>query len=140
MGSTKSSRSHRVEIANYYHAIKPVTLKLPFTYRDRLRETRDKAVNLFLKGLTTSPHEEHLCSTVFKHFVSQSHLAVPTPLMMDSKMDIDIGKLPEPHRLSPTSEPASIPTLDGWIESLMNCKQLAETDVQRLCDRVSKGG
>ena len=59
MGSTKSSRSHRVEIANYYHAIKPVTLKLPFTYRDRLRETRDKAVNLFLKGLTTSPHEEH---------------------------------------------------------------------------------
>ena len=55
---------------------------------------------------------------------------------MDSKMDLDIGKLPEPHRLSPASEPASIPTLDGWIDSLMNCKQLAETDVQRLCDRV----
>lgn len=51
-------------------------------------------------------------------------------------MDVDIGKVPEPHQLPPTSEPASIPTLDGWIESLMNCKQLAETDVQRLCDRV----
>ena len=51
-------------------------------------------------------------------------------------MDVDIGKVPEPHQLSPTSEPASIPTLDGWIESLMNCKQLAENDVQRLCDRV----
>ena len=51
-------------------------------------------------------------------------------------MDVDVGKLPEPHRLSPASEPASIPTLDGWIESLMNCKQLAENDVQRLCDRV----
>ena len=51
-------------------------------------------------------------------------------------MDVDVGKVPEPHRLSPTSEPASIPTLDGWIESLMNCKQLAENDVQRLCDRV----
>ena len=51
-------------------------------------------------------------------------------------MDVDIGKLPEPHRLSPATEPASIPTLDGWIESLMNCKQLAENDVQRLCDRV----
>lgn len=55
---------------------------------------------------------------------------------MDSKMDVDVGKLPEPTRLSPASEPASIPTLDGWIESLMNCKQLAENDVQRLCDRV----
>ena len=55
---------------------------------------------------------------------------------MDSKMDVDMGKLPEPHRLSPATEPASIPTLDGWIESLMNCKQLAENDVQRLCDRV----
>ena len=55
---------------------------------------------------------------------------------MDTKMDVDVGKVPEPHRLSPTSEPASIPTLDGWIENLMNCKQLAENDVQRLCDRV----
>ena len=54
-------------------------------------------------------------------------------------MDVDIGKLPEPHRLSPATEPASIPTLDGWIESLMNCKQLAENDVQRLCDRVCRG-
>lgn len=53
-------------------------------------------------------------------------------------MDVDIGKLPEPHRLSPATEPASIPTLDGWIESLMNCKQLAENDVQRLCDRVRR--
>lgn len=51
-------------------------------------------------------------------------------------MDLDIGKAPEPHRLSPATEPASIPTLDGWIEGLMNCKQLAENDVQRLCDRV----
>ena len=51
-------------------------------------------------------------------------------------MDVDVGKIPEPHRLSPTSDPDSIPTLDGWIENLMNCKQLAENDVQRLCDRV----
>jgi hypothetical protein len=52
-------------------------------------------------------------------------------------MEIDVGKAPEPHRLSPTSDPGSIPTLDGWIENLMNCKQLAESDVSRLCDRVS---
>ena len=38
----------------------------------------------------------------------------------------------------PTSEPATIPTLDGWIESLMSCKQLAEADVQRLCEKVSE--
>lgn len=55
--------------------------------------------------------------------------------MMDTKMDIDLGKTPDPPKPS-TIEPASIPTLDGWIESLMNCKQLAENDVQRLCDRA----
>lgn len=44
-------------------------------------------------------------------------------------MDLDVGK-------TAATEPATIPTLDGWIESLMNCKQLAESDVQRLCDRV----
>lgn len=56
---------------------------------------------------------------------------------MMEKMEVDTtGKGPEPHRLSPATEPASIPTLDGWIEGLMNCKQLAEGDVQRLCDRV----
>ena len=55
---------------------------------------------------------------------------------MDSKMDVDIGKTPEAHQLSPAAEAASIPTLDGWIESLMTCKQLSEQDVTRLCDRV----
>ena len=54
---------------------------------------------------------------------------------MDTNME-DVGRAPEPSRLSPTSEPASIPTLDGWIESLMTCKQLAEVDVQRLCEKV----
>lgn len=49
----------------------------------------------------------------------------------------DVGRVPEPSKLSPVNtEPASIPTLDGWIESLMACKQLAETDVQRLCEKV----
>ncbi len=48
----------------------------------------------------------------------------------------DVGRVPEPSALSPVTEPASISTLDGWIESLMTCKQLAETDVQRLCDKV----
>jgi hypothetical protein len=54
---------------------------------------------------------------------------------MDTNME-DVGRAPEPARLSPASEPASIPTLDGWIESLMQCKQLAEVDVQRLCEKV----
>lgn len=47
-------------------------------------------------------------------------------------------KISEPMQMSsvPLTEPASIPTLDGWIEGLMNCKQLAESDVQRLCDKV----
>jgi serine/threonine-protein phosphatase 2A catalytic subunit len=55
---------------------------------------------------------------------------------MDTNME-DV-KMPEPMQLSsaPTSEPATIPTLDGWIESLMTCKQLAESDVQRLCEKV----
>ena len=51
-------------------------------------------------------------------------------------MEIDTARSPEPHLLSPITDPGSIPTLDGWIESLMTCKQLAEDDVRRLCDRV----
>lgn len=54
---------------------------------------------------------------------------------MDTNME-DVGRAPEPSKLSPATEPASIPTLDGWIESLMACKQLAEVDVQRLCEKV----
>lgn len=48
----------------------------------------------------------------------------------------DVGRLPEPTNLPPVTESATIPTLDGWIESLMACKQLAEVDVQRLCEKV----
>ena len=56
---------------------------------------------------------------------------------MDTNMEDVGGKMPEPHQLSTTPlEPISIPTLDGWVESLMDCKQLSEQDVQRLCDRV----
>jgi len=55
---------------------------------------------------------------------------------MDTNME-DVGKIPEPHQMSAApQEPATIPTLDGWIESLMTCKQLAEPDVQRLCEKV----
>ena len=57
---------------------------------------------------------------------------------MDINME-DVGRVLESSKLSPLSEPASIPTLDGWIESLMNCKQLAEVDVQRLCEKVCAG-
>lgn len=54
---------------------------------------------------------------------------------MDTNME-DVSRAPEPPRVSPITEPASIPTLDGWIEALMQCKQLAEVDVQRLCEKV----
>lgn len=47
------------------------------------------------------------------------------------------GKMPEPHQLSNVpAEPIAIPTLDSWVDSLMDCKQLAEQDVQKLCDKV----
>jgi serine/threonine-protein phosphatase 2A catalytic subunit len=53
---------------------------------------------------------------------------------MDTNME-DAGRAPAD--VSPVqTEPATVPTLDGWIESLMSCKQLAESDVQRLCDKV----
>jgi serine/threonine-protein phosphatase 2A catalytic subunit len=53
---------------------------------------------------------------------------------MDTNME-DVSRAPAD--VSPVqTEPATIGTLDGWIESLMSCKQLAESDVQRLCDKV----
>ena len=50
----------------------------------------------------------------------------------------DVGsKLPDPQQLSSAlAETATIPTLDGWIEGLMSCKQLSEQDVERLCNKV----
>lgn len=80
---------------------------------------------------SSSPDSPHRTQTYLFEVPPSTHSA-----RMDSKMDVDTGKAPEPHRLSPATEPASIPTLDGWISNLMNCKQLAENDVTRLCDRV----
>lgn len=48
----------------------------------------------------------------------------------------DVGRVPTDLPAAPPLEPTTIPTLDGWIESLMTCKQLAESDVQRLCEKV----
>jgi len=44
--------------------------------------------------------------------------------------------MPEAQPTSAPLDPPSIPTLDGWIENLMACKQLSEADVQRLCEKV----
>jgi serine/threonine-protein phosphatase 2A catalytic subunit len=55
---------------------------------------------------------------------------------MDTNME-DVGRAPAEASPVLNFEPTTIPTLDGWIESLMSCKQLAEADVQRLCDKVS---
>ena len=48
----------------------------------------------------------------------------------------DVGKVPESQPPPGPVEGPPIGTLDGWIENLMNCKQLAESDVQKLCDKV----
>ncbi|KAI0852966.1 serine/threonine-protein phosphatase pp2a catalytic subunit [Daldinia vernicosa] len=48
----------------------------------------------------------------------------------------NVGRVPAELAPMPPSEPTTIPTLDGWIEGLMNCKQLAEADVQRLCEKA----
>ncbi|RYO99080.1 hypothetical protein DL764_006907 [Monosporascus ibericus] len=54
---------------------------------------------------------------------------------MDTNME-DVGRVPTDLAPMPSSEPTTIPTLDGWIENLMNCKQLSEAEVQRLCDKA----
>lgn len=48
----------------------------------------------------------------------------------------DVGRVPTDLAPAPPTEPTTIPSVDGWIESLMSCKQLAESDVQRLCEKV----
>lgn len=54
---------------------------------------------------------------------------------MDTNME-DVGRGPVDLTPPPTLEPTTVPTVDGWIENLMNCKQLSELDVQRLCEKV----
>ncbi|KAJ0115332.1 uncharacterized protein J7T55_012609 [Diaporthe amygdali] len=63
-------------------------------------------------------------------------LVEKTPeVIMDTNME-DVGRVPADLPAAPPLEPTTIPTLDGWIEGLMSCKQLAETDVQRLCEKA----
>lgn len=52
-------------------------------------------------------------------------------------MDLDVGKTPPPAYVSNLRDSSSINELDGWIETLMTCKQLSEDNVQRLCEKVS---
>ncbi|KAK0629683.1 hypothetical protein B0T17DRAFT_194265 [Bombardia bombarda] len=54
---------------------------------------------------------------------------------MDTNME-DVGRVPAELTSAALPEPATVPTVDGWIENLMKCKQLAEADVQRLCEKV----
>jgi hypothetical protein len=35
-----------------------------------------------------------------------------------------------------TPNPADVASLDGWIQSLMQCKQLGENDIKKLCEKV----
>ena len=50
----------------------------------------------------------------------------------------DVSIKQESQTMTAPIDPPNIGTLDGWIESLMTCKQLSEADVQRLCDKVSQ--
>ena len=36
------------------------------------------------------------------------------------------------------SDKTALKELDGWIEQLMECKQLAESNVKTLCEKVSQ--
>jgi hypothetical protein len=55
---------------------------------------------------------------------------------MDVKME-DVSKSPETTEAAPVvSEAPTTGVLDNWIDSLMQCKQLSEPDVVRLCDKV----
>ncbi|KAK1750974.1 hypothetical protein QBC47DRAFT_425901 [Echria macrotheca] len=77
----------------------------------------------FPTSLTTGHLRRRSTCTLSKRFA-----------IMDTNME-DVGRAPT-DLPAVTLEPATIPTLDGWIESLMECKQLAEVDVQRLCEKA----
>lgn len=53
----------------------------------------------------------------------------------DTTME-DVGGNKVEHTLGASIDPPSINCLDGWIESLMTCKQLSEEDVRRLCEKA----
>jgi serine/threonine-protein phosphatase 2A catalytic subunit len=54
---------------------------------------------------------------------------------MDTNME-DV-KMPELQQMPQSPiEPTTTATLDSWIGGLLDCKQLAEKDVQRLCEKV----
>ena len=87
------------------------------------------------KRLSSHPRQQQLPGSRTIR-TSAARLPVAASLAMDTNME-DVGRVPADLPSAPTHEPATIPTLDGWIESLMNCKQLAEQDVMRLCEKAS---
>jgi serine/threonine-protein phosphatase 2A catalytic subunit len=36
------------------------------------------------------------------------------------------------------SSSSSVADVDAWITQLQDCKQLSESDIKKLCDKVSK--
>ena len=50
----------------------------------------------------------------------------------------DVGRIPSEVSAMQNVEPTTIGVIDGWIGGLMDCKQLAESEVQRLCEKVCR--
>lgn len=48
----------------------------------------------------------------------------------------DVGRSPPPISSIAVADSGNINELDAWIGTLMQCKQLSEMDVQRLCEKV----
>jgi hypothetical protein len=71
-------------------------------------------------------------NTIFSRYLT---LSVDIMNSMDTNME-DV-KMPELQQMPQSPiEPTTTATLDSWIAGLLDCKQLAEKDVQRLCEKV----
>jgi hypothetical protein len=91
----------------------------------------------------TQPHAINPHTTLRQSEPSPAHARPPKSktkptythsIIMDTNME-DVGRSPPPSSVA-VQDASSINELDGWISTLMQCKQLNELDVQRLCDKV----
>lgn len=76
-----------------------------------------------------------------EHHVWESTPAASTHVRDESSNDHHDVQMAVSAPMSPPAyPPAAVSDLDGWIETLRSCRPLAETDVERLCEKVRSRG
>ena len=86
------------------------------------------------------PHSSVSSQHLYKGtFLAHSRLKVPT----ERQIRVALVERYDPSDTTRTASEIGMSfndEVDGWVSQLMGCKPLSETEVKKLCEKVSRGG